>query len=92
MNTSIVAKVDWSALGNGQTLPPKRVRTIRSDLGWTLKEMARVLGTTLTSVHRWEAGHHACRGPCAVILRFLGRNAEILNENPELLDHVGESE
>ena len=34
------------------------LRAWRKQNGWTLEEAARFLGTTRTSVHRWEAGDY----------------------------------
>ena len=39
-------------------MKPIALRAWRKQNSWTLEEAARYLGTTKTTVHRWEAGRH----------------------------------
>lgn len=44
-------------------LPTEQLSAIRSRLGMTQEQMARVLGVSFASVNRWEAGHSSPTGP-----------------------------
>jgi transcriptional regulator with XRE-family HTH domain len=39
-------------------MTPQELRDWRTGQGWTLDDAAYYLGTTKTSVHRWEAGKY----------------------------------
>jgi transcriptional regulator with XRE-family HTH domain len=49
----------------------KELREIRHRLGWTLKVMADEIGTTLTSVARWERGEVGISEPVARLVGFI---------------------
>ena len=38
-------------------MTPDEVKTLRIDLGLTQEQLARVAGTTSTSISRWERGY-----------------------------------
>ena len=44
-------------------LPMEQLSAIRSRLGITQEQMARLLGVSFASVNRWEAGHSSPTGP-----------------------------
>lgn len=44
-------------------LPTEQLSGIRSRLGMTQEQMARLLGVSFASVNRWEAGHSTPTGP-----------------------------
>ncbi|MBI2061184.1 MAG: helix-turn-helix transcriptional regulator [Nitrospirae bacterium] len=52
----------------------RRVRQIRKRLGLTQAELAERLGTTRTTISRWEAG---IRQPSRMVLNALGWLVEI---------------
>jgi transcriptional regulator with XRE-family HTH domain len=52
------------------------LKTWRHQRNWTLDQTARFLGTTRTSVHRWEVGMHAVPQTIAILTHLL---AEIRN-------------
>ena len=44
-------------------LDPNRIATIRTKLGLSQEQMARLLGVSFASVNRWEGGHSSPMGP-----------------------------
>ena len=44
-------------------LPTEQLSGIRSRLGMTQEQLARLLGVSFASVNRWEAGHSSPTGP-----------------------------
>ena len=53
-----------------------QVRRLRKQLGMTQQELADTLGTTQTSVARWEMGLHQISEPTARLLKLLAQAQE----------------
>ena len=60
-------------------LPTEQLAGIRSRLGLTQEQMARLLGVSFASVNRWEAGHSSPTGPTLDLYQAL--NAAIRSGN-----------
>lgn len=56
------------------------LRQWRHEQGWTLDQAARFLGTTRTSVHRWEAGTKDARGIPSRVPVIIAILAHLLKE------------
>jgi transcriptional regulator with XRE-family HTH domain len=50
------------------------LRAWRTEQGLTLREAAQYLGTTKTSVYRWESGVHTIPTTVAILLCLLTEN------------------
>ena len=46
-----------------EMLDPSRITAIRTKLGLSQEQMARILGVSFASVNRWEGGHSSPMGP-----------------------------
>lgn len=59
-----------------------KLKTWRLQQGWTLEQAARFLGTTKTSVHRWETEKHHAPQTIAILTRLLSekRNIRIVED------------
>jgi transcriptional regulator with XRE-family HTH domain len=55
---------------------------------WTLEQAARYLGTTKTSVHRWEAGKHPVPTTIVILASLLGDKRNIRNVENILFKHL----
>jgi DNA-binding transcriptional regulator YiaG len=64
------------AVGDRTRMSPRLIKALRSRLGLTQKEMARLAGVTPVCIYYWESGRTAPRGhtrTALVSLRQLGR-------------------
>ena len=53
------------------------LRTWREGNGWTLEEAARYLGTTKTTVHRWEVARHRIPQVIEILVMLLSERINI---------------
>ena len=58
-------------------MQPLALRTWRQQRGWTLDDAAHYLGTTKTSVHRWEVGRHPIPQTIAILILLLAEKKNI---------------
>jgi transcriptional regulator with XRE-family HTH domain len=72
-------------------LPSEQLAGIRSRLGMTQEQMARLLGVSFASVNRWEAGHSSPTGPTLDLYQAL--NAALRTGNaPETIRQAANNE
>ncbi len=58
----------------------ERLRQAREALGWSQEEVAKVLGTTQSTIHRWESGEETPHSS------FRHQLCELFEKSPEALD------
>ena len=58
--------------GKTDNLTKAWIAYIRKDLGLKQYELAELIGVSLKTVSRWEAGANQCAGPAAILLMMLG--------------------
>ena len=56
-------------------LPAQEVRTIRSRLNLTQRQLAELLHVTPSAVASWEQNRKLCIGPTAILLRIMRPNS-----------------
>jgi DNA-binding transcriptional regulator YiaG len=55
----------------GPSLTTEEIRGLREQLGFTQRDLARLLGLSESSVSLWEAGKRTPRGPAQRLLKLI---------------------
>lgn len=78
-----MAETESSALG------AKAIRSTRTDLGLTQRELAQLLDTSVTTVARWELGLNSPRGRNREAMRLITSCRKLpASQRTRLLDYV----
>ncbi len=71
-------------MANDKKQPPQwdsqRIRTLRSHLGLTQREMANQLGTRQQTISEWEKGMYQPRGASSTLLSIVAERAKFKYE------------
>lgn len=54
------------------------IKNVRKKLGLTQKDFAELTGCSKSTIERWESGREQIRGPIVLLLQFLNKDPEIV--------------
>ena len=63
------------------------IKNVRKKLGLTQKNFAELIGCSKSTVERWESGNETVSGPVVLLLRYLEREPESIQQL-EVPEHV----